>query len=363
MLGRTVVQRFPSLAFFLFLTLSFPALATQVETAGGQKIVGTGNTNTTFYAPTAAFSLDSSLFYLYVQGDENLGDTTYTDQILMYTHPNTWSGLTTQFTSPARLLPDPAQGQNASCFGSPHCLYGHPSVFRDVGKYFMNVHKSPDAVNFNEQLLGTSLNGTNWTWTTLFRTAQGINVPSVTLRYASIGGQPYWWGFTELGVGFSGIGAIRIPLTVHNDATGQVSFSSIEFLSGGSWRSVPVGGQVNFSLDILDFGAVEPKLHWINGQWELWASTISEPKSSCGCIGPGTSSYTAGFQYRNVTTSYSLGPVQKVYSQIRCLPASYSNSRAYPFRVEGTNLIYSMSNDQNCREDFVGAYIVVTAIQ
>jgi hypothetical protein len=363
-LNRTGLQRLFGLSLNLFLLVASAASANQVETSGGQKIVVTGNTNTTFYAPTSTLSPDGSLFYLYVQGDENLSDPTYTDQILMYTHPNTWNGLTSQFTSPTRLLPDPTQGQNASCFGSPYCFYGHPSVFRDAGKYFMTALKSPDAVNFNEQLLGTSSNGSTWTWTTLFTTPAGINVPSVTLRYSSIGGQSYWWGFTELGVGgYVGIGAIRVHLSLHNETTGQVSIDYIEMISGGIWRSVPPGGQINFTPDIIDFGGVEPKLHWIYDHWELWASSVGEPKNNCGCITAGPYSYTAGFRYRTVTTGYSLGPVQKVYSQLRCLPASYSDSRAYPFRVEWTNLLYSMSNDQNCREDFVGAYIVVTAIQ
>jgi len=90
------------------------------ETSGGQKIIGTGDNNTTYYYGSFAYG-ETGQVYMYVQGDANLADQTYHDQILLYSHPNTWTGLTTPFSYVKRLLP-------TSGFPNPD-FYGGPSVF------------------------------------------------------------------------------------------------------------------------------------------------------------------------------------------------------------------------------------------
>jgi len=353
------------------LLLTNAAFAQRIETSGGQQIVGTGDTWTTWYAPTVVVSLDGQRSFLYVQGDEDLGISPQ-DQVFLFDRPNTWAALTSavDLDSRIQILPNPPRGQGITCGATGLCFYGHPYVFSDSGRYLMFAHKSPDAINFNEMLLGCSNDGIDWYWRTLFTTQAGRNIPSATARYSKIGANHYFWGFVQSGYDVS---PFRVRLSSHsalncsNPSSWTSVLSSVEFQrTSGTWASVAIGGQLSNSVALktsIGF-EVEPKLLWMSDHWELWTSRGSTPNPHCGCDSGAGSNFEASIAYRTVTPSYSIGPRQTLYSYIRCLPASYPQSRAYPTIVEGTNLLYSMSQDLNCPQgNYPGAYIVVTGVQ
>src|SRR5687768_10544431 len=93
-LGRTrsTMKHFV-IPFSVFLIAASSSFAQRQETGGGQKIIGDGNNNTTYYAPAFAYGepacnlpdrngnlITGDCVFLYVQGDHNLSDPTYTDQ-------------------------------------------------------------------------------------------------------------------------------------------------------------------------------------------------------------------------------------------------------------------------------------------
>src|SRR4051794_37634827 len=138
------------LAFSLVIGVLFAAKAWsgEIETAGGQPIVGNGSTSTAYLAPSGIVSNDGSSFFLYVEGDDDVIHDTFFDLLYMYVSPATWSGLTSPFNQATKrtILPDPSQGQDTA-----HG-YEAPFVFSDAGTYYMTVAKSPNAADFNEQL-------------------------------------------------------------------------------------------------------------------------------------------------------------------------------------------------------------------
>ena len=340
----------------------------EVETAGGQSIVGTGDTSAAYYAPSGVISLNGSSFFLYVQGDDNIYAPPG-DQVFMFTHPATWSGLTTTFDLSTRVQILPGSSQPSTYY------YGGPAVFTDAGTYYMTASKSANAADFNEILIGCSTNGSNWTWRTLFTTAVGNNIAGATQRYSSIGGSDYWWGFVELApcqvsgehclTPYSGLGAFRVHLTSHAPSNcANPTWDRIDFLSNGRWQSVLPGQQLSFVPDYISFTDIEPKLHWITDHWELWTTAVSEPNYHCHCDNGLPSNYAADFHYQTVATgATSLAPnPPSLYSQIRCLPASYATSAFNPFRIEGTSLLYSATADKTCGRYQGGAYIIVTGL-
>ncbi len=121
------------------------------------------------------------------------------------------------------------------------------------------------------------------------------------------------------------------------------------------------------SLRYASIAGDNPKLHWIDGGWQVWVQT-NNSHYPCdvrlgGCLGAGTYANESGFAYFSADTNYNLGAAVTPSSAIRCLPANYSNSRMAPERIEGTPLLYSTSNDLNCIEDGHGSYIVVTSLE
>ncbi len=348
-------RRIAHITLLLSLLFARTLSADVTEIGGGQQIVGIGDTNTTYYTPSAAFF--GSYVFLFVQGDADLMDQSLYDQILMFQKPNSWESLVTPYTNPTLIL------------GDSQFHYGGPSVFADVGRLFMTVSKSPgtDANNFVETLLGRSFDGSNWSWSTLFLDPTGFDIPALSLKYASINGQNYWWGvaWVKFPGGGGGLTAMRVHLAQHGaDAVPDY----IEVISGGAWRQFGVGSAIPFTPDVLAYGS-SPKLKEIDGHWEVWYSTDWSYWPTCGCVIGGTGPhYGAGIGYRTLTTDYDFGPEQYVWSSIRCMPASYSYSRITPDRIEGTPLLYSGSNDplpwrEQCFDNFVGEYIVVTSLQ
>jgi hypothetical protein len=353
-----------ALVLVLVATASF---ADVVEYAGGQKIIGDGTLTTAYYAPAFTYSPDNTWAYLYVQGDHNTLDPSEHDSVYLYRNPNTWTGLTTQYSYVKRLLPDAAQGHPGSYF------YGHPSVARADGKYYLSAVKAPDDATFHQQLWGVSPDGQTFTWYPLlhWKNADGTTrtnadkIPGISVQPVTIGGVNYFWGFSELWLsnGAIGVGAIRIRRA--NNAKG---FDLVELRSGGIWRAVSADGSFSFTPDVLWVGATQPKLVWQNNAWTIY-TTGSGARVPCsgGCPLPAGQNPNVGWGdriwYRTVTTSLTFGAVNNVWSQIRCMPAPYNESRNYPYPVPGTNLIYSSTNDANCRSDYHGDYIVVTAVQ
>jgi hypothetical protein len=345
------------------------ATAGQVENGGGQRIVGNGAASTAYYAPSGVISLDGLSFFLYVQGDDNIFSPPG-DQVFLLKHPNTWSGLTTAFDLSTKIQILPGASQD------PTYYYGGPEAFTDAGNYYMLVPKSRLAADFNTMLFGCSTDGVSWTWRTLFTTPVGENISGATVRYSVINNQSYWWGYVDLSpcqvpgevctTPFSGLGAFRIHLTSHSPSScASPTWDRVEFWAGGSWQTVTPGQQLTFVPDYLSFNDIQPKLHLVNGHWELWTTAVSEPNYHCGCDSGSSSNYSAGFHYQTVATgATTLSPSPtEVYSQIRCLPASYPQSRWTPFRVETTNLLYSASRDLlPCGSTQAGDYIVVTAL-
>jgi hypothetical protein len=355
-----------SIAVLLLLLVAAAGLADVTEYAGGQKIIGTGALSTSYYAPTFTISLDNAWAHLYVQGDHDTTDGWATvDSVYLYRNPNTWTGLTTPYSFVKTILPNAAQGH-----AGDH-LYGHPSVTTLNGKYYLIAHKSPDAVVFHQQLWGVSTDGQNFTWYPLlyWKNANGTTrtphdkIPSISVQPVTIGGVNYFWGVTELWLsnGTIGVGAIRIRRA--NNAKG---FDLVELRSGGNWVATNADGSFSFTPDVLWGGATQPKLVWQNNAWTIWA-TGSGARVPCGggCPLPAGQNPSVGWGdriwYRTISTSLVLGPANNVWSQIRCMPAPYNESRNYPYPVGG--LLYSASNDANCRSDYLGQYIVVTAVQ
>lgn len=369
------------------------------ETAGGQAIVqGSGSCidgrpKTTYYSPSGAFSLDGSEFLLYVQGDDDICSVQPPpawDRVFLLRHPNTWAGLTTPFdvASKHEVLP----GNSGA---DPNYFYGGPNVFVDAGTYYMTASKSCGAANFNEILIGCSTNGSDWTWRTLFTTPHGVNVSAATLRYSPLRRQHYWWGFVELSPGqpvsavfdglcpdctktgtcrteYSGLGAIRVHLTSHAPSNcANPTWDRVDILANGSWVSVPAGGHFDFGPppkvmpSYVSFDEVNPKLTWVVDHWELWSTAVCDNNPGCGvCNSTLPENIQAGFRYRTVASFQTSLPPNppELFSTIRCLPGSYPSSRWMPFRVEGTNLLYSATKDAVCHLNGDGQYVVVTGL-
>ncbi len=380
-----------SLTLFLIATISF---AQRQETGGGQKVIGDGNNNTTYYAPTFAYGepgcnlpdrngslITGDCVFLYVQGDHNLSDPSYVDQVLMFWNPNTWTGETTKFAGGTRLLPGvdylgAAMPANAN--------YGHPAVFQYNGSYYITALQSPDGVKFSKQWWGVSPDGKSWTWYPLFNYTgtSDVRIPSVSLQPKVVGGTLYFYGFTEVwnSSGY-GIGLIRLRV---NNARPR-GYDLVELYTTSGWVTIvnpdtnPGGNFNNAAPAILWGGRSEPKYLITD---ELWFAGSGQRNCAAQC-GNNFSGSQIGFGdrigYANVvlpttTTGVpTLTGVDVLRSSIRCMPSNYDNGRIYPMPLAGGSprLLYSASNDLDfssgayCNQTgvytFFGMYIVVTA--
>ena len=334
----------------LFIVLFSTALSAQpfTESSGGQAIIGSGSNNTTYYAPAFAYGetgcnkydlsgnyITGQCVYLYVQGDDSLSSTTYTDQILMFWNPNTWTGLTSQYAGPDRLLP--SQDYLGNAHTTSH-FFGQPSVLVYNGTYYMTAHESPDAVEFHKQWWGVSADGKSWTWYPLFTyTGSGnLKIPGVTLQPRTVNGTLYFYGATEIWSNAGiGLGAIRLRVNTSN-ARG---YDLVEMYSSGAWTTVADSsnqdGNFNFIPDKLLDGGTNPKLLENN---ELWMTVNNRTRDCTNCH---SFSGTAGawgdrFAVRTFSVSSTLsappsfGSESLLQSSVRCMPSNYDNGRLYP---------------------------------
>lgn len=334
------------------------SFAQLTEYSGGQKILAATNCSS-YYAPTAAFSVDSTKFFLYVQGDINVCDPAPPhDSIYLYIKPNTWNGLTSQEMSPGEtrrtLLPIPTDPLDTY-------YYGNPAVFTatvgGVQKYFMTTHRSPDAVDFDIILWGKSNDGITWTFSQLCQ-YKGTDNPNfqisgMSLRPVTIGTTNYYAGFADIKRTDGGIGIAAVRLR-RND-TDPRGYDLVQFYTSSGWASTLSNGDFSFEPTLRWSAAIEPKLQSISGQWQLWVSLVGNTAQDCdSCIATDDNGWGDRFSYAQVTfgsdpnlaptigTHYSVLPTSP---RVRCLPGNYTNSRIYPVRIEGSDLLYSASND------------------
>ena len=384
---------------FTLLTASFAYAVT--ETGGGQKIVGNGQLapETTFYSPSVAISPTGKNVSIFVQGSPDFSvlacGVQPLDQVLRYKHPNTWAGLTTQFWDPSaakrtneqRLLPNCADQ-------TPDYAYASPASFVDVGRYFVVAAKlskthTTDPPYWTRFLLGTSSvpdasDNVTWSYQTLFTlptNADGsntdLNVIKLTLRPLQLGGSVYWWGFLYYKVtptlpnGQESLTEVRFHLSTHSGNTADWDY--YEILTTSGWQRFAKGAPMTVpgtSLARLWDDATDPSITWQTDHFELWASTYSLD-SHCGCDQyPGMSTYIFGSELElrtvspNLSSGATLQPPQGLGSTIRCMPGAYTVSRATPFRLDSSTLLYSATNEVNCpNHGYDGMYVVVTAVQ
>ncbi len=189
------------------------------------------------------------------------------DQILGYRRDNTWQDL----TSP------PGDNNYFLDQGSTTSHYGGPSAFIDANQVFMTIGQSTiDGSGTHTLLWGSSPDGIrDWSFQTLF-TSVGYDVPGITLKYANIGGQDYWWGFLRAArndlpppyTGLEGLGVIRVHLSLH-DAANAVPDRVDVMGDDGLWKSSLVGQPLAGAPGLLGVGEqlrLNPKLHWLNGE-------------------------------------------------------------------------------------------------
>jgi hypothetical protein len=293
------------------------------------------------------------------------------DQVIGFEVASDWTALTSPMTNSFRILP--CDGIAPECSDTSY-YYGGPSAFVDGGQLHMTAVRSPDGTNyFNTQLLGASTNGRDWTWRYLLKTSPNFEITGVTLKYANIAGQDYWWGFMGLqlrdpnppyAVQYWGIGAIRVHLSQHSNTTATPDYFQVKDVNNSWSQQFEIGAQITVTPGIISFVGVNPRLHSIGGQWQLWVDT-GNANNGCGAChgGSGGSTFGSGFADVILDTSYGFQAPSSVGSYIRCLPADYSHSRIMPEPLEGLPLLYSATNEINCREDFKGQYIVVTQLQ
>ncbi|HEX2062386.1 MAG TPA: hypothetical protein VHK90_16730 [Thermoanaerobaculia bacterium] len=372
------------------------AFAQRRETGGGQKVIGDGNNNTTYYAPAFAYgepncnlpdrngvNISGSCVYLYVQGDHSLSDTTYTDQVLMYWNPNTWAGQTSKFAGGTRLLP--GVDFRGIAMPAPE-MYGHPSVFQYNGNYYMTALQSPDGAIFDKQWWGVSPDGKSWTWYPLFNytgTRDDLKLPSVTLQPQTIGGVLYFFGFLEVWQnGGIGMGLIRLRA----NATKVRGYDRVDVYTSTGWVTIvsnpetnPDGNFNNAVPAVLWHGRTQPKYLATNEVW--WSGSGPKDCTAMNCMNVFSGAYTGWgdrIGYANVvlpTTSTGVATLtgaDNLHSDIRCMPGRYDGAREYPQPLAGGSprLLYSASNDDDfgngayCNSQiwvYPGMYIVVTA--
>jgi hypothetical protein len=328
-------------------------------TGGGQTFISLG-TGHPIYAPSAIITLDGTTVLFFAQGQD--GNPSYRDSVFLWTVNIQlgWAGLTNPPAIYGRI------------YGDSQFHYRSPSVFTDANKYFLTVCRAPAFGQPPLQevtdscLLSSSQDGkSGWdTFQTLFTTPTAtLNIASMSLKATTIGGTPYWFGLLEVRdvhTNVEGVAGIRIKLNSHSYA----GINRIEVKAGGVWTNVCLGCQLPSNLDIAVSRVSQPKIHWIDGGWQVWTSN-DNVHVSCGCHG-GTVNGTvnSGFTWfwfdENFTVTFPT--YYNVWSNNRCLPSDYSNGRSWPERLETQPLLYSMSNDANCSEYYDGAYIVVTQI-
>lgn len=393
------------------------------ETAGGQRIIDASNYSfrSTFYAPAGTPSPNGAEYFMYVQADENLDDGLATlDSVLLYKNPYTWAGLTGSFSRVTQILPGDTQPTNYY-YGHPavfqdsgkYFLTAHKSLTdHDFDQLLWGV--STDGQNYSWHELiryvgpddeySDTLNEDSRSW------GRTLRIPGATIRGpVMIAGQEYYWGFIDVitrgavdhclnnpdgsptgtcsGTGAGdgiqddpdnpnlpqqdGIGAILIKV----DRSNLRGYSNVFLWSGGAWKQTGPNGEFDQSMipDVLWHFRDKPRLHRLNDRWELWANTGKPPQctiDSEGCgLGNGQAQFDNAIVYWPVTPPATLtqppvgGPEYDIYSDIRCMPSPLMNNRGYPFRLEGTNLLYSTSSNPFCSTTFEGFGVVVTAVQ
>jgi hypothetical protein len=312
------------------------------------------NANNAYYSPSVTTNPDGSQIYLYIQ-EAFPGH----DHISLYTNPNNLDGYRSQFSFNSILLSD------------PNNFLGGPSVFQYNGTYYLTISRSPDAKIFHELDWLTSIDGVHWTTYPFLLSTNSQQIPTVSLQPVVINGTAYFWGFMGFTAGppqhASGLGAVR----AHVNLSDPRGYDYIEIFSLGAWTRVNADGTFAFNPQNLWLSASDPKLFFNGNSWEIWAN-VPGPRVLCGCTNSSSQSPTGfgdRFFYRAVDTNLLLGPVQAVVQDplapVRCLPAGYDNSRTEPlplFDGQGIELLYSATNDQACRSDFLGQYTVMTRV-
>jgi hypothetical protein len=389
------------LALSLILLPSASVSAQSTETAGGQIVIGAdqftpGNLKSgTYYNPSGI--VVGSKFYMYVQGGQ-FNDATAPwrscdgDQILLFSAPNTHAGLRGRFApgtivggSNARISPcetDTGNGSdgnpthtNSPIFSQKH-HYTAGQVFYDGNYRIISAASNyPGANDFTTLILGSSSDGVKWHWEQFIHSTSGVGMAEMALQAGlsrfycdpDCFAHTAWWGFFR--IGFSGTGLIKVDVSQKYPRGFRVWI----YATDSTWKQVDdLTGDYGFTPQKVWPGVVPKAINYNVDHYELWATSFT-PHNGCS---PCTGSYCNGFagttfSYRTVDSVFNLGPVQSVFSAIRCMPSDYSVGRHYPFRYNDPNakkLLYSATNDRNicdpniCSNVFVGMYVVVTVV-
>lgn len=336
--------------------------------------------------------------YLYVHGDlwgsndpKVGGDNAVClgDKALLFKAPVTNQGLTGPFTFVKRISP------------CDHDHYGLGGAFRSPQFGYVLLLDKPTggATSFHKIVYAESPDGLNWptSWPTLVQTPDTSSgsdtsildvtltaVPGTTVCDPTCYYHETWWGVFRFGLcdGCADrVGRIKVDRSLKYPRGLRVWI-----LSGGVWKQADdMNGQFSFIHDDVWSGAAPNSIiKKADGTFEVWASIngVSGCNDSCGCndinyckpYGTGSQ-----FAFRTITES-SLGPVQLVYSLIRCMPSNFEPGRMFPFRIDlnGRSFLYSTTQDRNCKDvylscsagkctgplfsDWQGLYLTVTEI-
>jgi hypothetical protein len=379
------------------------------EISGGQKIIGTGDPGTTYYAPAFAYApsqsqpcnlLDRSqqtitgqCVFLYVQG--NAGNQIPNnpcphDQILRFWNPNTWSGLTTRFTGgdTASTMNNGVEISPIPC--SQNSYFGGPSVFGYNGKLYMTVveSQSSDASIFRKFWWGVSTDGQAWIWSVLLQYTgadSSLQIPGMTLQPTQINGVWYFYGFLAVQSN-AGIGTSAIRLRASSTAPG---YDRVEIYGGGIWQVIQ--NPLDYSSPTPDKLVDAEGTPMFLGNNELWVTKLNGLRT---CPTPPTTwqGWADRMAYHQITIPSdpasaplfdNLPPPRPAgegtyiasLQSVRSMPSNYDGGRQFPMPLGPGNprLLYSASNDLNygggayCNSSdpgvFFGMYIVLTGLQ
>lgn len=380
------------------------ASADTVENGGNQIVVGADQftpgdlKSGTYYNPSGI--VVGSKFYLYVQGGQfNHATAPWHscdgDQILLFSTPNTSTGLRSRFApgtgsggANARVSPCETDTGNGSDGNPTHTSspiftqkhhYTAGQVFYD-GQYRLISAASnyPGATDFSTLILGSSTNGVQWHWQPFIRSTTGLGLPEVAFQVGTSSAycnpncytHTPWWGFFRLN--FADTGMIKVDVSQQYPRGFRVWI----YATDNTWKQVDdTSGDFSFTPKNVWPGATVKAISYVVDHYELWATSYVAHNGCAPC-----STYNNGFAgttfaYRTVDQNFTLGPVQSAYSQVRCLPSDSDVGRLYPFRFNssgGLKLLYSATNDANiCAvcptpgvscNPFIGMYVVYTTV-
>lgn len=198
----------------------------------------------------------------------------------------------------------------------------------------------PLKAHFKRVLLGSSVDGKNFTWSTFLQQSvvNGVtySIDDVILVQATA--NTNWWG-TFLwanctrcdgspndGTGFWTSGRIRVIM----DASNPRGFVIYLLATDGTWKAVNDDGTFTFAPGTM-WNYFTRSIVLNNGAWEAWVDGGGTATGGCE---DGNAQSTSAFHYQTVSQTGAPGPLQDVTSLTRAMPTKNGSGRMNPFRVQ-----------------------------